>query len=160
MKIYLIDAYNVIHAWKSCGLISASAADGLELLKQISSLADAIDGHITVVFDGHSAQAELLDARFRHITILYSSREATADSIIEKRVQEKKENESITVVTSDNMIKDLSYGSGAIVISPKRLWEMARESQKDLDRRIHPSPTDTHKKRPTLGDFFPPEKNT
>jgi predicted RNA-binding protein with PIN domain len=138
-KTLIIDAYNVIHSWKNKSLAEPALAGADEFLGAVGPYADAYDGKVTVVFDGESGKRESLKARHRNVDIVFSSAEATADSVIEKMVQGRQEDESMTVVTSDRMIVHIASGAGAAIISPEMFHGILEESGKKVKRKLRSS---------------------
>jgi predicted RNA-binding protein with PIN domain len=128
MQTYIIDAYNVMHAWKKRELIPYLVPDAHRFLSELSPLADAPETKVIVVFDGAHPDAESIRSRFRHIEIFFSSKDASADSVIEK--QSHASEGTFAVVTSDRTELDIASGAGARIISPLHLWDMLQELKK------------------------------
>ncbi|MBN1522455.1 MAG: NYN domain-containing protein [Candidatus Aureabacteria bacterium] len=154
MNKYLIDAYNVMHEWRSRCKVSCQLLDVRSFLDIISPFADYRSEKIIVVFDGDHADAPSIKARYRNLEIIFSTNEASADSVIEKIVQEKQDSDSITVVTSDQIESDSAASSGARIMSPLSLWEIIESSRKDLDNAITRTRRSSRKKGFPIGDMF------
>ena len=153
-EICIIDAYNVIHAWGNLLPNRSSILTDQDFLNMISSYADYNNIHLIVVFDGNNQNAEALKAQFSQIDLIFSSKDASADSIIEKMVQEKSDNTSISVVTSDNLERDIAMGAGARIYSPKMFLDDIRDSREKLGKHITANKNISHKKGFTIGEIL------
>jgi predicted RNA-binding protein with PIN domain len=150
----IIDAYNVIYAWKNKGYLP-STVDIEEFLNLVSILADTEEGSFSVVFDGNHPHKESIQAKYPQIEIIFSFKESSADSVIEKMVQEGQEENGFSVITSDHIEGFIVSGSGARIISPARLWEWVGEAKKSMEKRL--SPQKPSKKAPkgfAIGDML------
>jgi predicted RNA-binding protein with PIN domain len=128
MQTYIIDAYNVMHAWKNKHLVPYPVPDAHRFLSELSPLADVPETKVIAVFDGAHPDAESIRARFRHMEIFFSSKDASADSVIEK--QSHASEGTFAVVTSDRTELDVASGAGARIISPLQFWDMLQELKK------------------------------
>ena len=153
-EICIIDAYNVIHAWGKLLSNRSSILTDQDFLNMISSYADCNNIQLIVVFDGSNQNAEALKAQFRHLDLIFSSKDASADSIIEKMVQEKSDNALISVVTSDNLERDIAMGAGARIYSPKMFLDHIRDSREKLGKHITINQNRSHKKGFTIGEIL------
>ena len=132
---YIIDAYNVIHAWKNKNYLK-STTDIEEFLSYISIFADTQKGSCAVVFDGDYPYKESIQSKYAGLNIIFSSQHSSADSVIERMVQEESEKGRLTVITSDHIESFIALGSGAGIISPIKFFELFTEAKENLNKRM------------------------
>lgn len=117
---YIIDGYNAIHRSSRWGrIIEADICRAREsLCAYCASLFDVrkdID-HIIVVFDGDSSVSPFDRDSFRRVKIIYSQTGETADSVIVKVVEGKKDARDVVVISDDNQLRRLCRSEGASVM--------------------------------------------
>ncbi len=114
----IIDGYNLIRqsdAFRQSEKVSLEAGRHA-LLRSLSQYRKRTGHRITVVFDAWvSGSPEVERDRYGGIAILYSQRGRTADDLIKRIVQERRD--ALVVVTSDRDIADFASRRGAPAIS-------------------------------------------
>ncbi len=87
---------------------------------------------------------------------MFSPGHQTADTVIERMVQQSPSPEDILVVTSDRMERESVMAAGAHTMSCGEFMEWSERCERNLARRAssagQPAP------RATLGDFFPEKR--
>ena len=151
---YIIDAYNVIYAWKKMAFVKDPDFSDIDFAAMVSSFADCISGHVVVVFDGNTYNADDIRSRFTNIKIVFSSKDASADSIIEKMGNQKENNERIIVITSDRIESYIASEKGSQVLSPRFFWDIVSNKRKELDSDIASLKAMKHKKGFTIEDLI------
>lgn len=151
----IIDGYSLLHrdeAYKallSRDLFLARKA----VQRDLSALTGVVAGHVTVVFDGRSGQSESAN-EWPDLEVVYSPGHMTADSHIERMVQEAENPDRILVVTSDRRERETIMAAGAQSMSCGEFLSWSRAEAERLRRKIKrgpgPSPRGAR-----LGDFFP-----
>ena len=108
--------------------------------QQLQSFQDTSDWLVTLVYDGKHGSPQAPEPG--KIAILYSSKNATADSIIEKIVAGHAHPEQITVVTADRAEQHTVESLGAFSLSPDWLQDeihstdsQFRETMKDVQKK-------------------------
>jgi predicted RNA-binding protein with PIN domain len=129
----LIDGYNLIRRVPE--LNEADRVDLREgrdaLFEQLASYRIGKGHHIAVVFDG--AEAVHLGGsreKIRGITVRYSPRGSSADSII---LEAMGNNEADMLVSADRELTDAAECSGVTSISPELFWDKVQE---DMYRKL------------------------
>lgn len=118
-KVYIIDGYNVIFAWEDLKELSKlnieSAKD--KLVSVVSEYRAIIDTNMMIVFDGYKVQDNKgSESVIEEITVVHTKENETADAYIERFANTNKDKLSITVVTSDSLIRQLTTGNNCRVI--------------------------------------------
>lgn len=122
-KYLLVDGHSFlfqIREW--CQLHRSNPALAREkLILELQAFQDTSDWLVTLVFDGKQGTPQTPEPG--KIAILYSTRNSTADSIIERIVAKHPHPEQITVVTSDRAEQHTVESLGALSLSPDWLFE-------------------------------------
>ncbi|MDF2548424.1 MAG: hypothetical protein K0R93_3322 [Anaerosolibacter sp.] len=125
-KYLLVDGYNVINAWpelKKLGVEHLQEARDrlIELLVEYKSFTG---DRVILVFDAHLVKGTLIKEQSLHgVEIIFTKEHQTADSYIEKKVEELTKNRRnvVRVATSDWAEQQVVLGSGATRISAREL---------------------------------------
>lgn len=149
----MVDGYNVINAWpklKEIGRTNLEEARDV-LIHELVDYKHYTGCHVTVVFDAYSVKGNDLKQIFiKGVEVIFTKEHQTADSYIEKKVEEltKDRKNSVVVATSDWAEQQVVLGSGATRIS-------ARELKIELDRilkKIHKKTETSKQVRSRLED--------
>jgi uncharacterized protein len=134
MRALIVDGYNIIHAWPALNLTMRTR--GLEdarrqLVAALAEYAAQTGVSVTVVFDGQARSGGLLGAeRLDGVTVLFGSKRATADHIIERaayRAVQRGEGADMVVATDDRLERDVVGGMGVATMGARALEaEVAR----------------------------------
>ncbi|MCT4618556.1 MAG: NYN domain-containing protein [Marinisporobacter sp.] len=152
-QFLLVDGYNVINAWqrlKEIGKNNLEEARDL-LIQEMVDYKHYTGYHVLVVFDAHYVKGTNTKSFFtKGVEVVFTKEHQTADSYIEKKVEELMKNRRnfVTVATSDWAEQQVVLGSGAVRIS-------ARELRIELDRivkKIHKKTATSKQVRSTLED--------
>ncbi len=136
--ICYIDGYNVINAWpelkreQSFDLMSARN----KLNHYIEEYASYYNEEITIVYDAYMTKSrKAKNEKINNLNIIYTKKNQTADSYIEKIVNEVSKDIRITVkvVTSDWAIQRQTMGNGAIRMAPWELIDRYNRMKDSLD---------------------------
>ncbi|MCD5410367.1 MAG: NYN domain-containing protein [Clostridiales bacterium] len=123
-EYYVIDAYNVIHAWSKlkCELeenLEEARVKFIEMMREYQSFKGI---KIIIVFDAHLSKKSIgVEENVKGIEIIYTKYRETADSYIEKRIVSLLKKAKITVVTSDWAEQQVVFGEGALRMSAREL---------------------------------------
>ncbi len=118
-KVYIIDGYNVIFAWEDLKELSKLNIDSAKdkLISVLSEFRVIIDTNIIIVFDGYKVKNNKgSESIIEGITVIHTKENETADAYIERYANSNKDKLSITVVTSDSLIRQLTTGNNCRVI--------------------------------------------
>ncbi|SHK42369.1 NYN domain-containing protein [Paramaledivibacter caminithermalis] len=127
MKEFLIiDGYNIINAWSDLKKISEESLEEARnvLIDRMSEYRAYIKSEIIIVFDAYQVKgAKEKKKEINGIEIIFTKKNQTADSYIEKKVEELAKNKRniVKVVTSDLAEQQIVLGSGGIRILPREL---------------------------------------
>ncbi|QZY54645.1 NYN domain-containing protein [Crassaminicella profunda] len=152
-QFLLVDGYNVINAWpklKKIGRTNLEEARDV-LIQELVDYKHYTGYHVMIVFDAHYVKGGDTKSFFtKGVEVIFTKEHQTADSYIEKKVEELMKNRRnfVMVATSDWAEQQVVLGSGAVRIS-------ARELKIELDRivkKIHKKTAATKQIRSTLQD--------
>src|ERR1700726_1001300 len=119
MQTLIVDGYNIIHAWPA--LHAPLLEKGLEdarrkLITALAEYAAQTGVAVTVVFDAHGRPGGLPSTeQFDGVTVLFGSKRATADHVIERaayRVSQRGEGADVVVATDDRLERDVVGAMG------------------------------------------------
>lgn len=114
----IVDGYNVIFAWdelKPLARENNMDAARQRLMDMLSNYAGFTKCELVLVFDGYrvkGGRGERFD--YHNIHVAYTKENETADAYIEKLSDEIGKNESVRVVTSDNLIRLSALRAGVL----------------------------------------------
>lgn len=118
MKSYLvIDGYNLLHELAKAEGISLNnemfEVKREHLIEMIANHA-ALSGEETVlVFDAGNREGELTEEKLFGITVIYTGKDVTADTYIERYLYTRPKYSHVSLVTSDAKIQDMALLTGA-----------------------------------------------
>lgn len=120
MKHIFVDGYNVINSWNELikekeHSYEAARSKLIDLLMNYA----AFNGcRITLVFDAHMVKGNIeKKERMTNLTIVFTKSEETADSYIERVVNNIGRKSEVYVVTSDSLEQQLIFQRGANRVS-------------------------------------------
>lgn len=120
MKVIFIDGYNVISSWPSLKDIKEYSFESArqKLIDMIQEYAVFKDCKVYIVFDGHKVAGNLENReKIGNLVIVFTKEGETADSFIEKSVNNMGKKVEVSVVTSDAMEQLLAFQRGATRMS-------------------------------------------
>lgn len=135
----IVDGYSVAHAWPRLRkLAHGPLARRRELLVQLlGRYADFSGRQVTVVFDGYAARhtPETADPP-QGVEIVFSRQGKTADDVIERVVAQSPGCDHITVVTSDNVERQIVETLGARTLSAELFELEVADLLRELERAV------------------------
>jgi predicted RNA-binding protein with PIN domain len=150
----IIDGNNLLHSDPALGRMRRQdfAQARQVLIDKLDDAASRLANHVVVVFDG-TIGGKGTDFRSSLVEILFSSADTSADTVIERMVQEHARTQKVTVVTSDLAERHTVEGAGADALSCRLFLDELEDLRESRDRDIT---TSTMRKRPpNLGELFP-----
>ena len=136
---FIVDGYNVIFAWDDLKVLAqaelAAARDAL--MELLSGFAAFTRYEVVLVFDGYRVpqnRGEKFD--FHGVRVVYTKEHETADTYIEKLVQEIGKNEQVRVVTSDALIQLSAVRSGVLRMSAREFGEEVAAVSEEIGRLV------------------------
>jgi hypothetical protein len=148
---YIIDGYNLMHFSEGLvGMANRNLESGRdELINRVVRWAGTIDDEVTIIFDGQGRATGPTDDPHGSpgVTVLFSSKQKTADDIIERAVYKAPRKEAVIVVSADRGIKELCLGMGALLMSPENFWTITQQAQQTVKASIktHNQTTDLNR---------------
>lgn len=136
MRSVFVDGYNVINSWtelkkiKNYNLDSARQA----LIESLQNYAAFKGYKVIIVFDAHlvSGSIEKKERISENVMVVFTKEGVTADSFIEKAVNNIGRKIEVCVVTSDSLEQQLAFQRGAIRMSSLEFFHEV----KDAEQRI------------------------
>ena len=146
MKVLIVDGYNVLHAWPSLKRVLKS--NGLEdarreLVRTLAEYAAQTGAAVTVVYDAHGRSGAASSDEVDGVTVLFGSKEASADHVIERLAFEaarRGDAADVVVATSDRLQRQIVGAAGVATMSAPALEvEVARVVTEtgEAARRLH-----------------------
>lgn len=124
----VVDGYNIINDWERLKKLSEHRLEDAR-----DALVDMMQGYgrlknlsVIVVFDAYNNEEMAKEEAVGGIVVVYSGKNQTADSYIEKFIYELHPLHEVTVATSDFMLQKMILAEGGIRIS-------ARELEKEVE---------------------------
>lgn len=153
MKNIFIDGYNVINSWKelrdgNTGSMENSRAKLIDVLLNYGTYNDY---KIFLVFDAH-LQAKSLEKREKisnNLIVVFTKEGETADSFIERYVNEIGRKSEVLVVTSDSLEQQLIFQRGAVRMSSIEFYHEVKKAEQVIRRESEEA---RYKKRHTLSE--------
>lgn len=127
--ILLVDGYNVIGAWAEAEHKQWPIDECRDRLSNLLEEYAAINGlYVVLVFDGYLSEklATHIEKR-KHIEIVFTKKDETADHYIEKTVYNSPKYIKTYVATSDGLQQYSILGDGALRISSQELLRMLKQ---------------------------------
>jgi uncharacterized protein len=150
----LIDGYSLIHRQGTPGERPGNLmAARRRLIRNLEEIAGSLAERITVVFDGAgSPNSKGEGYESAAIEVLFSPSDKTADTLIERMVQEAPDSTGIMVVTSDRLERETTGAAGADTMSCGNFLEWCKRTRRELSRQAGGH---GNKFGSWLGDYFP-----
>lgn len=138
-KYYLVDGYNVIHAWKELENVAMGSLDAA-----VSSLNDILSNYqavtkvnLIVVYDAYKVEGHgVEEKKFNDITVVFTKEAQTADQYIERYAHENSKKYDITVVTSDGLEQLIVTGEGCNLLSSREFKTENEQIIKEFNRKF------------------------
>ena len=135
-KCILVDGYNVIHAWdelKNLAKISLDSANGT-LNDILSNYQAMVGSKLIVVYDAYKIKGHATEEnQYNNITVVYTKQDMTADAYIERFAHDNSKNYEITVVTSDNLERAITFGDGCSIIASNDFYQIVETTKKNFN---------------------------
>ncbi|NEZ46598.1 NYN domain-containing protein [Clostridium niameyense] len=139
MKHVFVDAYNVINSWDKLKRIKEYSleASRQKLLDIINNYASYNQYLVYVVFDAHQIDGrENIDKINKNLIVVFTKEGETADSFIERHVNNIGRKIEVLVVTSDLLEQQLIFQRGATRMSSLEFFNEVKNIEKNIERNI------------------------
>jgi hypothetical protein len=161
VKIVFIDAYNVINSWPILKeLIKGDELESgrVKLIEKIENYSSFKNCKAYVVFDAHKVnnieEKEEFIGKNKKVSVVYTKGGETADSYIERRVDELGKKYDVLVVTSDNLEQQTVFQRGANRMPSLEFYNEVIKVEEVIRERTNKS---TGANRNLLGDSIDDE---
>ena len=125
MRIVFVDGYNVINCWPMLRNMKDSSFEGArqKLIDILQNYATYKEYRVIIVFDGHLVKGSLeKKEELINISVVYTKEGETADSYIERSVNDIGRKLEVCVVTSDSLEQQVAFQRGAIRMSSNEFY--------------------------------------
>jgi len=117
VKIIYVDGYNLINNWPE--LINQKKASyeaaRQKLIEMLQNYGAFIGSKIIIVFDAHKVRGSIQKKeKYGELIVIFTKEGETADSYIEKSVNDLGRRVNVTVVTNDNLEQQVVFQRGAV----------------------------------------------
>jgi len=137
MNLLIIDGYNIINYWTL--LKKELEKSGFEhtrnkLIEIMAEYHSFTGDRVIIVFDGHhSNNPKITKTNELGIEVIFSKRNQTADSVIERLVYKEREaGKTILVASRDIAMERIIFGLDCFTISPQKLEDMVNEVKSEI----------------------------
>jgi uncharacterized protein len=138
VKIVFVDAYNVINTWPNLKPIKTYSYEAArqKLIEILQNYATYKGYRVFIVFDAHKVQGNIgKKEKLGNIVIVYTKEGETADSFIEKTMDEIGKKVDVSVVTSDSLEQQLAFQRGATRMSSIEFYFEVEEVNKRIQKK-------------------------
>jgi hypothetical protein len=153
VKNVFVDGYNVINSWPELKIIKDYSLDGArqKLIEMLQNYASYNGLKIFLVFDAHllPKSLEKKEKFGEYLVVVFTKEGETADSFIEKRVNNIGRKADVCVVTSDLLEQQVVFQRGATRMSSLEFYHEVKGVEKKINNKIE---KDNSCKRNTIED--------
>jgi predicted RNA-binding protein with PIN domain len=139
--LLIVDGYNVIGAWSEAEKGGWSIEESRDrLLHILQDYGGYIDEDIVLVFDGYLSDRRVrTEEQYGPVTLVFTRRNETADSYIERLVAETPRYRSVRVATSDGLEQVIILGGGALRESASEFRREVEAARVEISRILEKS---------------------
>jgi predicted RNA-binding protein with PIN domain len=134
-----VDGYSVVHAWPQLQKLAGRSLEHRRavLVQVLERYGDHTGRRVTVVFDGYAARhkPELVEVP-GGVEVVFSPKGKTADEVIERTVAQAGQRSRITVVTSDNVERQIVETLGAQTVSAEMFRVEVAAELRELGKAV------------------------
>ena len=144
----IVDGYNLIFAWPELKSLAAERLDLAcsRLMDMLSNYSGYTKSDLVLVFDGYRTPGNPGSREdYHNIHVAYTRDGETGDAYIERIVDEIGKNETVRVVTSDNLIRLSALRSGVLRTSSGEFMKEVEWVLQQIDQVLKRSNLDAHK---------------
>ena len=144
----IVAGYNLIFAWPELKSLAAERLDLAcsRLMDMLSNYSGYTKSDLVLVFDGYRTPGNPGSREdYHNIHVAYTRDGETGDAYIERIVDEIGKNETVRVVTSDNLIRLSALRSGVLRTSSGEFMKEVEWVLQQIDQVLKRSNLDAHK---------------
>lgn len=153
MKTIFVDGYNVVNSWPNLKQDKDVSFEGSRqlLIDILHNYGVFKECKIVLVFDAHkvAGSIEKEEQINKNISVVFTKSGETADSYIEKKVNELGRKHEIVVVTSDNLEQQTIFQRGATRMASIEFYNEILKVEKSIKSRAEKN---ENKQRNSISD--------
>ncbi|AGX41236.1 NYN domain-containing protein [Clostridium saccharobutylicum] len=153
MKTIFVDGYNVVNSWPNLKQDKGVSFEGSRqlLIDILHNYGVFKECKIVLVFDAHkvAGSIEKEEQINKNISVVFTKSGETADSYIEKKVNELGRKHEIVVVTSDNLEQQTIFQRGATRMASIEFYNEILKVEKSIKSRAEKN---ENKQRNSISD--------
>ncbi len=138
MRIVFVDGYNVINHWPELREMKDYSYDTArnKLMEILHNYASFTGDKVILVFDGHLVQGNIENkSKYGNINVVFTKDGETADSYIERCVNNIGRKTEVVVVTSDSLEQQVTFQRGAIRTSSLEFYFEVKEIENKIKKK-------------------------
>lgn len=138
MKTVFVDGYNVINSWQNLKEIKEYSYESSrqQLIDTLQNYSEFKAYKVFIVFDAHMVKGSIeKKERKGNIVVVFTKEGETADSFIEKAVNNIGRKSEICVVTSDSLEQQVTFQRGAIRMSSIEFYYEVISVEKTINNK-------------------------
>lgn len=135
MKIIFVDGYNIINSWPTLRDIKEYSYETARqnLIDYMQNYSSFKGYKIFLVFDAHKVNGSIEKTeKVGNVIVVFTKEGETADSYIEKSVNNIGRKTEVEVVTSDSLEQQVIFQRGAIRISSLEFYHKLKSMQEEV----------------------------
>ena len=139
MKTIFVDGYNVINSWPNLIKIKEYSYESScqKLIDSLQNYSEFKGYKIFIVFDAHMVKGSLQKKeRLGNIVIVFTREGETADSYIEKMVNNIGRKAEVCVVTSDYLEQQVTFQRGATRMSSIEFYHEVINIENTIQKKV------------------------
>ncbi len=153
MRNIFVDGYNVINSWPKLNNIKNYSLETARqsLIETLSNYSVYKDYKVFIVFDAHmvSGSLEKKEKINKNVVVVFTKENETADSFIERTVNNIGRKNEVFVVTSDSLEQQVTFQRGAVRMSSIEFYHEVNNVENHIKSKIEKK---YYEQRNTLGD--------
>lgn len=138
MRIIFVDGYNVINSWPELKKIKEYSYEvaRISLIDSLQNYSSYKDCKIFIVFDAHKVPGALEKKdRVGNLIIVFTKDGETADSFIERNVNDIGRKTEVFVVTSDSLEQQTVFQRGAVRMSSIEFYREIEKIENNIRKK-------------------------
>lgn len=138
MKTVFVDGYNVINSWQNLKEIKEYSYESSrqQLIDTLQNYSEFKAYKVFIVFDAHMVKGSIeKKERQGNVVVVFTKEGETADSFIEKAVNNIGRKSEICVVTSDSLEQQVTFQRGAIRMSSIEFYHEVMSIEKTISNK-------------------------
>jgi predicted RNA-binding protein with PIN domain len=140
LRNIFVDGYNVINSWPQLNHIKKYSFESArhELIEMLSNYAVYKGYKIFIVFDAHMVIGSLgkKEKINKNVIVVFTKESETADSFIEKTVNNIGRKNEVFVVTSDSLEQQVTFQRGAVRMSSIEFYHEVKNIESKIKNKI------------------------